>query len=138
MRLRAFTMIELLVVVVIIGVLATLSGGTYIRSLSRGRDARRVEDMKSIQKGFEMYYSRYEAYLLTSNKCDGMFGEHEIFPGGMPIPPKTGDYMCKGDEGDGTYCACAELENGADYGNSGAECNFAAAAKTHFCVQNVQ
>lgn len=142
MRVRGFTMIEILVVMVIIGVLATLGGTTYVKSLSRGRDARRLEDMKSIQKGFELYYAKHDDYLIDSstNSCDGMYADTTIFSKGKePSPPRAGDYTVTCDYGDDTYCACALMENGGDYGNStDADCTFSDTNPTHFCVQNIQ
>lgn len=142
MRVRGFTMIEIMVVMVIIGLLATLGGASYTRSIGRGRDARRIEDMKSVQKGFEMYYSRYEGYNLEGDSCQAMFTDSaSIFPEKKPptdpLPGRSYVYTCT--KSAGTYCACASLENGTDYGNSGSDaCDFSATPKTYFCVQNVQ
>lgn len=57
-----FTLIEVLVVVSIIGLLASavLVGLGGFRS--RGRDARRLTDLKSLQNGLELYYARSSAY----------------------------------------------------------------------------
>ena len=46
---KAFTIIELLVVISIIGILATIVLASLSTSRAKGRDARRVADMKSIQ-----------------------------------------------------------------------------------------
>jgi prepilin-type N-terminal cleavage/methylation domain-containing protein len=140
MKARGFTMIELLVVLAILGVLMALGAGAYTKSLARGRDAKRVEDMKQIQRGFEQYYSLEGSY---DDECGTMFDEVGVFPSGEPTAPMTGvDYV--GDCDVSSYIYCAGLENPLDYGNatcSGSEatsCLPASTAQTHYCVFSVQ
>lgn len=62
MRKKAFTLIELLIVISILGILASLLSGNFITSLKKGRDARRKGDLEQIQRALEMYYEDYRAY----------------------------------------------------------------------------
>lgn len=59
---KGFTLIEVLIVVGIIGLLASvvLSGLGSVRS--RGRDARRAADLRQVQQGLELFYTRTQAY----------------------------------------------------------------------------
>lgn len=59
---KGFTLIEVLIVVGIIGLLASvvLSGLGSVRS--RGRDARRAADLRQVQQGLELYYTRFQEY----------------------------------------------------------------------------
>lgn len=59
---KGFTLIEVLIVVGIIGLLASvvLSGLGSVRS--RGRDARRAADLRQVQQGLELYYTRFQSY----------------------------------------------------------------------------
>lgn len=59
---KGFTLIEVLVVVSIIGLLASVVLVGLGGFRSRGRDARRVTDLKSLQNGLELYYARTNAY----------------------------------------------------------------------------
>jgi len=61
-RNKGFTLIEVLIVVGIIGLLASvvLSGLGSVRS--RGRDARRAADLRQVQQGLELYYTRFQQY----------------------------------------------------------------------------
>ncbi len=64
---KGFTLLELLIVVAIIGLLASLIlvGLTAFRT--RGRDARRIADIKQVQNGLEVYYTKNLRYPCNSN-----------------------------------------------------------------------
>lgn len=53
---RGFTLIEVLTVILIIGILTTITTFTYNASLSRSRDSQRLTDLKSVQNALEQYY----------------------------------------------------------------------------------
>lgn len=53
---RGFTLIELLVVIAIIGILASIILASLNTARKKGRDARRIADMKQVQLALEMYY----------------------------------------------------------------------------------
>ena len=52
---RGFTLIELLVVVAIIGVLSSLFVSNYMEIRKKSRDAKRMADLREIQKALELY-----------------------------------------------------------------------------------
>jgi general secretion pathway protein G len=61
---KGFTLIEMLVVISIIGLLATLVAANLNSARSRARDAERKSDMKNIQTALRIYYNdngRYPA-----------------------------------------------------------------------------
>lgn len=53
---RGFTIIELLVVMAIIGMLASIMFVTFSTLQAKSRDTRRVEDIRELQKALGMYY----------------------------------------------------------------------------------
>jgi len=53
---RGFTLIELLVVIAIIGILSSVILASLNGARKKGRDARRVSDVKQIQLALEMWY----------------------------------------------------------------------------------
>lgn len=59
---RAFTLVELLVVMAILGILVTLVAGGYRSAQFRGRDAQRKSDLKQVASALELYYSDYGRY----------------------------------------------------------------------------
>jgi prepilin-type N-terminal cleavage/methylation domain len=59
---KSFTLLELMIAIVILGVLSALISGNFITSLKKGRDARRKADLEQIQRALEMYYEDKRAY----------------------------------------------------------------------------
>lgn len=62
LRVRGFTLIELLVVIAIIGLLASIILASLNTARQKGRDARRVADIKEIQLALELYYDANSQY----------------------------------------------------------------------------
>jgi type II secretion system protein G len=56
MQRNAFTLIELLIVVAIIGILAAIAVPNFLNAQMRAKIARTVSDMKAIHSGMEMYF----------------------------------------------------------------------------------
>jgi len=73
---KAFSFIEILVVVTIIGILATFAVVTYSEFVKQSRDAKRKGDLEQIRAAVEMYKSKNNIYPLTaavvigSSLCD--------------------------------------------------------------------
>src|SRR3954471_2040250 len=55
---KGFTLIELLVVIAIIGILASIVLASLDSSRKKGRDARRLSDIKQLQLALEIYYDQ--------------------------------------------------------------------------------
>ena len=63
---KAFTLVELLVVISILGVLATLVAGNYRSAKFRGNDAKRKSDLKQIAIALEAFMNDYGVYPSAS------------------------------------------------------------------------
>ncbi len=139
---KAFTLVELLIVITVISILGMVVMTNYMSSLSRARDGAAIDDIKSIQKALEMYYSIYAAYpasLTTTNFNSTTFFQN----GSVPKDLKTGSYYNYDNTG---YCLCSlplEKITGNAYVNTsvGFTCgaiNFNNTNKTHFCALRSQ
>jgi len=62
---RGFTLIELLVVIAIIGILSSVVLASLNTARQKGRDARRISDVKQLQLALELYYDSNQFYPLT-------------------------------------------------------------------------
>jgi prepilin-type N-terminal cleavage/methylation domain-containing protein len=68
-----FTLIELLVVIAIIGILSSVVLASLNSARQKGRDAKRISDVKQIQLALELYYDAHGAYpnvVSTSTMVD--------------------------------------------------------------------
>lgn len=63
---RGFTLIELLVVIAIIGILSSVVLASLNSARVKGRDARRISDVKQVQLALELYYDNHQSYPVAS------------------------------------------------------------------------
>ena len=64
---KAFTLIELLIVVAIIAILAAIAVPNFLEAQVRSKVSRTLADMRSIKTGLESYYVDNNSYLLDGN-----------------------------------------------------------------------
>ncbi|OJI07839.1 hypothetical protein BK004_00110 [bacterium CG10_46_32] len=64
---KGFTLIELLVVIAIIGLLSTLAVVALNNARAKGRDAKRVADVKTIQTALELYFADKNTYPVVAS-----------------------------------------------------------------------
>ena len=116
---KGFTLIELLVVISIIGLLSTISVVALNGARKKGRDAKRVGDIRQIQTALELYFNDNYVYPTEESAvtlgatgqlalCDGGFSDScttttymGIVPA-APTPPTGNAYTYGGTTGD-TY-----------------------------------
>lgn len=63
---KGFTIIELLIVIAIIGLLATISIVALNGARQKGRDAKRVVDIRQVQIALDLYFDDNNAYPVTA------------------------------------------------------------------------
>lgn len=130
---EGFTLIEILVVMVIIGILSTIGLRSFASSQSKSRDSRRKSDLRQIGVALEAYYNDRGEYPEGSGGdiigCDGIPAE-DVDPtacswGGdfadgsgttymvkLPADPSSNEYYYVSDGS--SYQMYARLENTLD------------------------
>jgi len=112
-----FTLIELLVVIAIIGILSSVVLASLNSARQKGRDARRISDVKQIQLALELYYDangEYPTALTTATL---------VTPGyiaSLPLDPTGGtaySYTAYGVTG--SLGTCSSYHVGASLETSG-------------------
>jgi uncharacterized protein (TIGR02145 family)/prepilin-type N-terminal cleavage/methylation domain-containing protein len=99
----AFTLIELLVVVAIIGILSTLAVIALQSSRADSRDAKRLADVRQIQKALEMYFLENGSY--PSDISSGIASGTTIYMAQIPVAPTPADGECPSYNNTYTYTA---------------------------------
>jgi prepilin-type N-terminal cleavage/methylation domain-containing protein len=66
-----FTLIELLVVIAIIGVLASVVLGSLNQARGKARDTVRKSNLRQISVALELYYDKYNTYLVAGSGWSG-------------------------------------------------------------------
>jgi prepilin-type N-terminal cleavage/methylation domain-containing protein len=74
-HLLAFTMIELLIVISIIGILATISVVSFSSVRANARDSTRLSDVTMIAIALEKYYNLHRTYPNCNGRDDELNGE---------------------------------------------------------------
>jgi prepilin-type N-terminal cleavage/methylation domain-containing protein len=67
---RGFTIVELLVVILVVGILASLVAVTYTRSSAQARDTKRIADLEAISDSITAYRLRFNDHV-TNTTCAG-------------------------------------------------------------------
>jgi len=70
---RGFTLVELLTVISIIGILATVIGVNYSSAQKASRDSKRKADMESTAAALELFYSQNKYYPCASSDAAASF-----------------------------------------------------------------
>jgi general secretion pathway protein G len=88
-KIKAFTLIELLIVVAVITLLALLAINVFYRQISKSNDSRRKADLKRIGVAAEEYEKDHNCYP-TAIECGEQSGQ-EVYPylRNVPCDPST-------------------------------------------------
>lgn len=100
----AFTLLELLIVIIILGVLAALALPQYLRTVERGRSSEAIIHLGTIRIAEMNYYAEHRAYTDAWTVLD------IDNPNDLPIPPdgtRLFEYTIEIAEGQDTFTASA-------------------------------
>lgn len=76
---RAFTLIELLIVVAIIAILAAIAVPNFLEAQTRSKVSRSYSDLRSLATAIEAYRVDYNRYMPFTIPVRGMLGEPQIY-----------------------------------------------------------
>ncbi|PJE66807.1 hypothetical protein COU93_02235 [Candidatus Shapirobacteria bacterium CG10_big_fil_rev_8_21_14_0_10_36_6] len=128
-----FTLFELLVSISIIAILTAIASMSFSGAQKKARDARRAQDMNSIQKAAEQYYSQNNYTYPSSTGVLVSSGLMQLWPS----DPKGVGFTAYVYNIATTYCACAAVENTASGNSSANTCTFASSG-AYYCVKSQQ
>ena len=141
---KGFTLIELLVVVAVIGILASIILVGLSGFRGRGRDARRIGDLRQVQNGLELYFGKNGNYpnvgdwgALTTALTGAGIGINQV--PADPSPSKVYDYCVSAAFDRYMMVAILEEQNGAAQSVGTPPCTMSpavtcGAASTTYCV----
>jgi prepilin-type N-terminal cleavage/methylation domain-containing protein len=110
---KAFTLLELLVVIGIIAVIVSLGFASYSTAQKKVRDTKRKSDLKEIQNALEQYYVicgyEYPTIGTADSTCTNgtvplsisCSSPSQIIMSSVPKDPKSGESYCYFLTGDG-------------------------------------
>lgn len=138
---KAFSLVELLVVVSIIGIISVVAAVGFSKAQKDGRDRRRIDDLKSIQNAAEQvamlsgtYPTTAASYLVTS---PAWTIRGQVVLAKIPGDPKGNtSYLTSGISASG-YCVCATVENTKNSNAENSSCSFTNSTN-YYCVRNQQ
>ena len=135
---KGFTLIELLVVIAIIGLLSSVILASLNSARVKGRDARRLADLKQLQTALELYYNDNNKYPIVgtagtaysvADATNGMSakGLTTTYIGSVPDDPSGSSqhYYWTTDGTGQKYCIGAKIE-GASSTQPASSCSTAA------------
>lgn len=109
---RAFSLIEILIVIGIIALLSSVILASLSIARQKARDAKRIAEMAQIKRGFEVYFDAKQTYPSTTPA--GYSGEDAgialIVASGFlpqvptPLPGGSATYIYRGVDGAGNEC----------------------------------
>lgn len=122
-RISGFTLIEILTVVAIIGLLASVVLVGLGSFRTRGRDTRRIADLRATQNALELYYTKNGSYPVDSDwrtledtvKGAGIgvtkIPHDPLVVGGVASKPNQEDYTYDSSDDHQSYILRAQLED---------------------------
>jgi len=132
MKNKGFTLIEMLIVIAIIGILSSVILVGLGSARAKARDSRRISDIRQIQNGLEIYYSKTQVYV--SGDSTALYAPTPDLPA-LPYDPQgtAVKYLYLGAAQSYQLGAC--LEQGLPAGITSATCSsLFCTAGTLYCV----
>ncbi|OGK66308.1 hypothetical protein A2313_03640 [Candidatus Roizmanbacteria bacterium RIFOXYB2_FULL_41_10] len=148
MKKSGFTLMEILVVIAMIGILATIIMGTYLTSLKRGRDNRRKQDLEQVGRALELYYAQNNTYptmeeVIWGSPLYNPADNTRFYMKQLPVDPSDPDgdtynYYYNSSELDSYQSyqlySCLENERDSSYQEYVADCGIGCGNKCYYGI----
>ncbi len=148
---KAFTLIELLLAMAIMGILAIMLIGNFNSTLMRGRDAQRKNDLNQLQKALEVYYEENQKYPTFTDIFGKKLCISTTVASTSPCPANETVYMVKTPKdpsssytyryipnaAGSSYYLYSYIENSLDQGSGVSATGFTTMEKCDTAVTNV-
>ena len=132
---KAFTLVEILVVVTIIALLASTAAISYAQFIKQSRDTKRKTDLEQIRAAIEMYRNfsttgEYPATITFGDDIKDATATYLTKVANDPLSTQTYTYVYQTFSGNTDYSICAYLEGGGTSstvticGPSSLRCNY--------------
>ncbi len=108
---KGFTLIEILIVVGIIGILASIILVGLGSFRARGRDARRITDLREVQNGLELYYTKYQKYPAVGGGDTWQSLKSALTNAGIGITSVPNDPLYPDSNHPYSYAVTQDLQN---------------------------
>ncbi len=128
---EGFTLMELLLVIIIIGIMAGIGGGYYLTSLKRGNDGKRAGDLNNLRNALEMYFTdngeypgtgSLSTYESINTALSGLTSGTDRYLNVLPEDPKDDREYLFSSNGS-CYCLSAQMEVDSNYRTSIGDCS---------------
>lgn len=90
----AFTLIEILVAVAVIGIISTVAVVLLNTGRAGSRDTKRLADINRIQTALRMYYNDYKTYPTTAEWGTKLATGSNVYLEKIPVAPQTSEGDC--------------------------------------------
>lgn len=121
-----FTIVELLIVIVVIGILAAITIVAYNGIQERGRDAERSSDIRQLHQALELFYAENSYYPSVSDVTNATFRTNQLkIPESVVSPPGSNSkigYCWSADPERYCYVGRAAPGGSFDCGTAGERC----------------
>lgn len=122
---KGFTLVELMIVITVIAILATIAVVSFTRVQKQARDTKRKAEIKSLQTALQAYFTEKNTYPVKTSATSasaGLTGLTPSYISSLPAAPQgtTGTntaYMYVSDSDGYKYALCVDLESAQGGGN---------------------
>lgn len=112
-----FTIVELLIVIVVIGILAAITIVAYNGIQGRARDTERTADIAQLHKALELFYAENNYYPAVSDVRDTSFRANQLkVSESIVTPPSSATTISYcWSSGPGAYCYVGRASSGGSF-----------------------